>query len=65
MSASRQVEIPFYRIISRPRERGADALAQVIGRTAIPIMRKYTVPAAKLVGSVGNCCATNCKFCYW
>ena len=30
--------------------RGFGALAQVIGRTAIPFLRKYVVPAAKRVG---------------
>ena len=43
----RQVEIPFYRGVGR---QGFDALAQVIGRTAIPFLRKYIVPAAKRVG---------------
>ena len=31
--------------------RGFGALAQVIGRTAIPFLRKYIVPAAKRVGA--------------
>ena len=30
---------------------GSGALAQVIARTAIPFLRKYIVPAAKLVGA--------------
>ena len=30
-------------------DRGFGALAQVIGRTAIPFLRKYIVPAAKRV----------------
>ena len=30
--------------------RGFEALAQVIGRTAIPILLNYIVPAAKRVG---------------
>ena len=52
MVASRQVEIPIYRGIGRQRGRGFGALAQVIiGRTAIPILRKYIVPAAKRVGA--------------
>ena len=49
MVASRQVEIPFYRGVGRQRQRGFGALAQVIGRTAIPFLRKYIVPAAKRV----------------
>ena len=51
MVASRQVEIPFYRGIGRQRGRGFGALSQVNGRTAIPFLRKYIVPAAKRVGA--------------
>ena len=51
MVASRQVEIPYYRDVGRQRGRGFGALAQVIGRTAIPFLRKYIVPAAKRVGA--------------
>ena len=51
MVASRQVEIPYYRGVGRQRGRGFGALAQVIGRTAIPFLRKYVVPAAKRVGA--------------
>ena len=51
MVAPRQVEIPFYRGIGRKRGRGFGALAQVIGRTANPFLRKYIVPAAKRVGA--------------
>ena len=51
MVASRQVEIPYYRAFGRQRGRGFGALAQVIGRTAIPFLRKYVVPAAKRVGA--------------
>ena len=51
MVASRQVEIPYYRAVGRQRGRGFGALAQVIGRTAIPFLRKYLVPAAKRVGA--------------
>ena len=50
MVASRQVEIPYYRGVGR-RGRGFGALAQVIGRTAIPFLRKYVVPAAKRIGA--------------
>ena len=49
MVASRQVEIPYYRAVGRQRGRGFGALAQVIGRTAIPFLRKYFVPAAEHV----------------
>ena len=51
MVASRQVEIPYYRGVGRQRGRGFGALAQVIGRTAIPFLRKYIIPAAKRVGA--------------
>ena len=51
MVASRQVEIPYYRAVGRQRGRGFGALAQVIGRTAVPFLRKYVVPAAKLIGA--------------
>ena len=51
MVASRQVEIPYYRGVGRQRGRGFGALAQVIGRTAVPFLRKYVVPAAKRVGA--------------
>ena len=51
MVVSRQVEIPNYRAGGRQRGRGFGALAQVIGRTAIPFLRKYVVPAAKRIGA--------------
>ena len=41
------MEIPFYRGVGRQCRRGFRALAQVIGRTAIPFLSKYIVPAAK------------------
>ena len=47
MVASRQVEISYCRAVGRQRGRGIAALAQVMGRTAIPFLRKYIVPAAK------------------
>ena len=51
MVASRQVEIPYFRAVGRQRGRGFGALAQVIGRTAIPFLRKYVVPAAKRIST--------------
>ena len=51
MVASRPMEIPIYRGVVRQRGRRFGALAQVIGRTAIPILGKYIVPAAKRVGA--------------
>ena len=47
MVASREVEIPYYRGVGRQRGRGFG----VIGRTAIPFLRKCIVPAAKRVGA--------------
>ena len=49
MVASRQVEIPYYRAVGRQRGRGFGPLAQVIGRNAIPFLRKNNVPAAKRI----------------
>ena len=49
--ALREVEIPFFRGFGRQRGRRFGALAQVIGRTEIPFLRKYIVPAAKRVGA--------------
>ena len=46
MVASRQVEIPYYRAVGRQRGRGFGVLAEAIGRTAIPFLRKYVFPAA-------------------
>ena len=51
MVASREVEIPYYRGVGRQRGRAFGALAQVIGTTAIPFLRKYIVQAAKCVGA--------------
>ena len=51
MVASRQVENPFYRGIGRQPGRGFVTFAQVIGRKAIPLLPKYIIPAAKLVGA--------------
>ena len=49
MVAWREVEIPFYRGVGRQRGSGFGALAQVIGRTALPFLRKNIVPATKRV----------------
>ena len=51
MVASNTLELPYYKGLGRQRGRGFGALAQVIGRTAIPLLRKYLVPAAKRVGA--------------
>ena len=51
MVASDTLELPYYRGIARRRGRGFGALAQVIGRTAIPFLRKYIFPAPTRVGA--------------
>ena len=51
MVASGQVEITFHRGTGRQHGRGFGASAQVTGRTAIPFLRKFLVPAAKCVGA--------------
>ena len=51
MVASRQVENSYYRAVTRQKGRGFGAFAEVIGRTAIPFLRKYVVPAAKRIGA--------------
>ena len=51
MVASNTLELLYYKGIGRQRGRGFGALAQVIGRTAIPFLRTYIVPAAKRVGA--------------
>ena len=51
MIALRQVEIPYHRGVGRQRGRGFRVLAQVIGRSAIPFLRKYVVPAAESIGA--------------
>ena len=43
--------LPYFRGHSRQMGRGFGALAQTIGRTAIPFLRRYVVPAAKRVGA--------------
>ena len=49
MVVSRQAEIPFYSGFGRQSGRVFGALEQVIGRAAIPFLRKYIVLATKLV----------------
>ena len=51
MVASKQVEIPYYKGAGRQMGKGFGALAQVIGRTALPFSRKYVVPAAKRINA--------------
>ena len=51
MGASRQKEISFYRGVGRQCGRRFGAFALNLGRTAIPFLRNYVVPAAKRVGA--------------
>ena len=51
MVASRQVEIPYIRGFGRQGWSGFGGLAQVIGRTANPFLRKYIVSASKRIGA--------------
>ena len=44
-------DLPYFRGYSRQRGRGFGALAQTIGRTAVPTLRRYVVPAAKRFGA--------------
>ena len=49
--ASNTLELPYYKGIGRQRRRCFGALAQVIGRTATPFLKKHIVLAAKRVGA--------------
>ena len=53
MVASRQVEIPFYRAVGRQTGRDLGLLHKIqdIGKTILPFLRKYVVPAAKRIGA--------------
>ena len=49
--ASNTLEIPYYKSIGRQRGRGFEALALVLGRTAIPFLKNNIESAAKRVGA--------------
>ena len=51
MVASRELELLYYRGVTRQRGRGFGTLAEVIGRTAVPFVKKFMVPAARRVGA--------------
>ena len=51
MVATTSADLPYFRGHSRQRGRGFGALAQTLGRTAIPFISKYVVPAAKRIGA--------------
>lgn len=46
-----QYQLPYYQGTIRPRERGFGALAQTVGRFAIPFLKNVLVPTALSVGS--------------
>lgn len=51
VNQSAAVNLPYFRGHARQRGRGFGALAQTLGRTAIPFIKKFIVPAAKRVGA--------------
>ena len=51
MVAHNSADFPIFRGHARQRGRGFGALAQTLGRTAIPFIKKYIVPAAKRIGA--------------
>ena len=51
MVASNTLELLYYKAIGRQSGQGFGALAQVIGKTATSLLRKFIVPAAKRVGA--------------
>ena len=50
--AQSSANFTIFRGHARQRGRGFGALAQTLGRTAIPFIKKYIVPAAKRIGAV-------------
>ena len=51
MVAQSSANFPIFCGHARQRGRGFGALAQTLGRTAIPFIKKYIVPAAKRIGA--------------
>ena len=51
MVAQNSADFPIFRGHARQRERGFEALAQTLGRTAIPFIKKNLVPAAERIGA--------------
>ena len=51
MVAQKSADFPIFRRHARQRGRGFGALAQTLGRTAIPFIKKYIVPPAKRIGA--------------
>ena len=51
MVASRELELPYFRGVTRQCRGRFGALAQVIGRTAVPFVEKLIVPDARRDGA--------------
>ena len=51
MVAQNSANFPIFRGHARQRGRGFGALAQTLWRTAIPLIKKCIVPAAKRIGA--------------
>ena len=51
MVAQNSADFPIFRGHARQRGRGFGALTQTLERTAIPFIKKYIVPAAKIIGA--------------
>ena len=51
MVAQSSANFPIFRGHARQCGRGFGALAKTLGRTAIPFIKKYIVPAAKRIGA--------------
>ena len=51
MVAENSADFPIFRGHTRQRGRGFGTLAQTLGRTAIPFIKKCIVPAAKRIGA--------------
>ena len=51
MIAQNSAVFPIFRGHARQRGRGFEAHAQILGRTAIPFIKNYIVPAAKRIGA--------------
>ena len=51
MVAQSSANFPIFRGHARQRGRGFGALAQTLGKTAIPFIKKYIVTAAKRIGA--------------
>ena len=42
--------LPYFKGVPRQRGRGFGALARTVGRTTLPILKIYVLPAAKKIG---------------